>query len=118
MLFRLRAALDARIDPDFLIIAGPTRERPKDSKPRSSGRTRISMKARCDLHRAAASIEELQRIGAEFPGVPLVANMVERSKTPLLPEGELKAMGFRIILYANAALYLGSSRSSRDSPAA
>ncbi len=34
--------------------------------------------------------------------------MVERSKTPLLPEHELLALGFQIILYANAALYLGS----------
>jgi len=54
------------------------------------------------------SVEELRRIGEAFRGTPLVANMVERSKTPLLPERELLAMGFNIILYANAALYLGS----------
>ena len=30
--------------------------------------------------------------------------MIERSKTPLLPEKELLAMGFNIILYANAAM--------------
>ena len=34
--------------------------------------------------------------------------MVERSKTPLLPEADLRAMGYSIILYANAALYLGA----------
>ena len=34
--------------------------------------------------------------------------MVERSKTPLLPEKQLLEMGFQIILYANAALYLGA----------
>jgi methylisocitrate lyase len=34
--------------------------------------------------------------------------MVERSRTPLLHDSELKAMGYRIILYANAALYLGA----------
>ena len=34
--------------------------------------------------------------------------MIERSRTPLVPEAELKAMGYNIILYANAALYLGS----------
>jgi len=54
------------------------------------------------------SVDELQRIGAAFRGQVLVANMVERSRTALLPEHELLEMGFQIILYANAALYLGA----------
>lgn len=63
------------------------------------------------------SVEELRRIGEEFRGTPLVANMVERSKTPLVPEPELRAIGFNIILYANAALYLGSYAIKQGQPA-
>jgi len=57
---------------------------------------------------APNSLEELQRISKEFKGTPMVANMIERSRTPLVPEKELLAMGYNVILYANAALYLGS----------
>jgi 2-methylisocitrate lyase-like PEP mutase family enzyme len=45
--------------------------------------------------------EELARIGAEFAGVPLVANVVEGGKTPQLPAGELHKLGFTVILFAN-----------------
>lgn len=44
---------------------------------------------------------ELARIGAEFTGVPLVANIVEGGKTPQLPAGELHKLGFTVILFAN-----------------
>jgi len=109
MLFRLRAALDARIDPDFLIIARTDARAPEGFEAAlERAHAYLDEGADAIFVEQPRSIEELRRVGAEFPGVPLVANMVERSKTPLLPEGELKAMGFRIILYANAALYLGS----------
>jgi hypothetical protein len=35
---------------------------------------------------------------------PLVANMVEGGKSPLLPAGELQDLGFRVALFANTAL--------------
>jgi 2-methylisocitrate lyase-like PEP mutase family enzyme len=109
MLYRLQAALDARTDPDFLIIARTDARGPEGFE---------SALARAHAYRelgadaifveAPSSREELERIGREFRGTPLIANMVERSRTPLLPEKELLDMGFSIILYANAALYLGS----------
>lgn len=48
--------------------------------------------------------EELARVGAEFRGVPLVANIVEGGKTPQLPAADLHALGFTVILYANFLL--------------
>lgn len=109
MLYRLHAALDARTDPDFLIIA------------RTDSRAVEGMEAaleRCHAYREAGadaiffeqprSIEELTQVSKAFKGVPLVANMVERSKTPIVPEQQLKDLGFNIILYANIALYLGA----------
>jgi 2-methylisocitrate lyase-like PEP mutase family enzyme len=60
---------------------------------------------------APESIEEMQRI-AKLP-VPQLVNMVVGGKTPILSEADLAAMGFSIILYANAALQgaiLGTQR--------
>jgi 2-methylisocitrate lyase-like PEP mutase family enzyme len=62
------------------------------------------MEAGADLTfvEAPESIEEMRRV-AKLP-VPQVVNMVVGGKTPILNEAELSAMGFSIILYANAAL--------------
>lgn len=109
MLYRLQAALDARTDDDFLIIARTDARGPEGFEAaleRAHAYLEIGVDA--IFVEAPASKDELRRIGEEFRGTPLVANMVERSRTPLLPEQELRDMGFNIILYANAALYLGS----------
>ena len=109
MLYRLQAALDARTDPDFLIIARTDARGPEGFEPAlARAHAYLDLGVDAIFVEAPSSIEELRRIGQEFRGTPLVANMVERSRTPLLPERELKEMGFSIILYANAALYLGS----------
>ena len=110
MMYRLQAALDARTDPDFLIIAR-TDARGPEGMDSALERAHAYLELGVDaiFVEAPASKEELQRVGREFKGkTHLVANMVERSRTPLLPEAELLDMGFNIILYANAALYLGS----------
>ncbi|MEN9773917.1 MAG: 2,3-dimethylmalate lyase [Pseudomonadota bacterium] len=109
MLYRLQAALDARTDPDFVIIAR-TDARGPEGFDRALERAHAYVNAGADMlfFEQPRSIEELRRVGEAFPNVPLVANMVERSKTPIVPEAELKAMGYRVILYANAALYLGA----------
>ena len=109
MLYRLQAALDARTDPNFLIIAR-TDARGPEGFDRALERAHRYMATGVDalFFEAPSSAEELRRVGEAFPGVPLVANMVERSRTPLLHDSELKAMGYHIILYANAALYLGA----------
>ena len=109
MLYRLQAALDARTDPDFLIIARTDARGPEGFE-RALERAHAYRELGADaiFVEAPSSVEELRRVGEAFPDTPLVANMIERSRTPLLPEAELKAMGYSIILYANAALYLGA----------
>ena len=109
MLFRLQAALDARTDPDFLIIARTDARAPEGFEA-ALERAHLYREIGADaiFVEQPRSLDELRRVGEEFKGVPLVANMIERSKTPLLRDVELKAMGYSIILYANAALYLGS----------
>lgn len=45
--------------------------------------------------------EEMELVGREFAGVPLVANMVEGGKTPARGVADLHAMGFDVVLFAN-----------------
>jgi 2-methylisocitrate lyase-like PEP mutase family enzyme len=42
---------------------------------------------------------ELKRIPAALNGVPLMANMVEGGKTPLLTAAELEALGFALVIF-------------------
>jgi 2-methylisocitrate lyase-like PEP mutase family enzyme len=109
MLFRLQAALDARTDPDFLIIAR-TDSRAVEGFDAAIARAKAYRNLGADaiFFEQPQSVDELRRVGEELRGTVLVANMVERSKTPLLPAHELLALGFQIILFANAALYLGA----------
>ena len=47
---------------------------------------------------APQSVEEMQQIANALPDVVLVANMVEKWKTPLLTPSELADLGFRMIV--------------------
>lgn len=50
---------------------------------------------------APETLEELKAIPAAFPGIPLVANIVEGGRTPELSVAELGGLGYRIVLFAN-----------------
>jgi 2-methylisocitrate lyase-like PEP mutase family enzyme len=104
MVAKLDAALDARADESLLIIA------------RTDARQMLGLEAaleRAALYREAGAdvifveaprtADELAEIGRRIDA-PLVVNMVEGGATPQLSAGELSALGFAIVLYANAAL--------------
>ena len=44
----------------------------------------------------------MQTIKKEFPETPLIANMVEGGKTPLMPASELQALGYSIVIFPGA----------------
>ena len=52
---------------------------------------------------APVSIEEMERIGRAFD-MPLLANMLEGGRTPILKPAELDALGFRIVIYGISLL--------------
>lgn len=54
---------------------------------------------------APQSVGELAAIAAHFPGVPLMANMIEGGKTPNLTAAELEAMGYKLVAYALSGLF-------------
>ncbi len=64
-------------------------------------RARIYGEAGADLLfvEAPSSREQLEMVGRELSAWPLVANMVEGGKTPLLGVGELAELGFSLILF-------------------
>jgi 2-methylisocitrate lyase-like PEP mutase family enzyme len=53
---------------------------------------------------APESVEEMKKIGASLD-VPLVSNQVHGGKTPILPQAQLKDMGFAAAIYPCTALF-------------
>lgn len=104
MVQKIKAAVDARTDPDMMILAR-TDARAVEGFESALDRAVAYKDAGADalFVEAPQSVEELQRIPAEVPGVHM-CNMVFGGKTPLLPQDELGGMGYSGILYANAAL--------------
>ncbi len=59
---------------------------------------------------APRTAEEMRCVAETFAGVPLVANLVEDGKTPLLSVAELERLGYRIVLYPVSALLAVTAR--------
>ncbi len=102
---KLRAALDSREDPDFVIVARTDARAPLGLE--EAIRRGCAYKeegADAVFVEAPRSVEELREIGRSVPG-PLVANMIERAQTPTLPADELAELGFRLVGYVLTGLY-------------
>ncbi len=104
MVQKVHAAVDARRSEDLLIIAR-TDARAVSTLEEALERAELYREAGADVLfvEAPTSVEEMQIIGQRLDG-PLVANMVEGGKTPLLSAGELADLGFSVVLFANATL--------------
>jgi 2-methylisocitrate lyase-like PEP mutase family enzyme len=104
MVQKIKAAVDARTDPDMMLLAR-TDARGVEGMDGAIERAHAYREAGADLLfiEAPRSVEELARIPREVPGIHL-CNMVIGGKTPLLTREELGAMGYAIVAYANAAL--------------
>jgi 2-methylisocitrate lyase-like PEP mutase family enzyme len=104
MVQKIRAAVDARRDPDMMILAR-TDARAVEGFEAALDRARAYKEAGADFLFVEAPLtkEELLAIPREVPGIHL-CNMVIGGKTPLLPREELAKAGYAVICYANAAL--------------
>ena len=102
MMGKLKAALDARTDPNLVVIAR-TDARMVEGFERALERAHRYVEAGADaiFLESPADDVELRRAAAELP-VPTLANMVEGGRTPLHSAAELEAMGYRIVIWANA----------------
>ena len=111
MAAKIRVAVESRRDPDFLVVA------------RTDARTTLGLDEalrRAERYLAAGadvlfiespeSVEEMRRIGETFKDVPLLANMVQGGRTPVLDQKTLQEIGYRIAIYpALAFLAMGAA---------
>lgn len=102
MVERLKIALDSRRSDDFLIIAR-TDARTVEGFDAALERGVAYAEAGADLVfvESPESVEELEQIPKAI-SKPVVANMVEGGRTPLLSAGQLEAMGFALVIFPNA----------------
>jgi 2-methylisocitrate lyase-like PEP mutase family enzyme len=128
MVKKIKVAVEARRSPDFLIVA------------RTDARTALGLDEalrRADAYAHAGadilfvespeSVEEMRVIGARFD-LPLVANMVEKGRTPILAKADLESIGYRIAIFpvfallaavqamAGAYAHVKATGSSQDAP--
>ena len=106
MVQKIRAAVDARQDPDFVIIAR-TDANAVYGLEDALRRGRAYREAGADVIfiEAPRSIEELRAIAQAFPDVPLLYNWAESGKTPLLPLEEIHALGFKLVIFPVSMLF-------------
>ena len=101
---KIKAAVDARTCRDTLIIAR-TDAVASDGFDRALARAALYREAGADMLfiEAPRQRDELGRIGARLgKSVPLMVNMVEGGKTPMLPASELEALGFALVIFPGA----------------
>jgi len=105
MLSKLRAALDARSDPDFVIMAR-TDALAVNGIDDAIHRAKLYREAGADLIfvEAPESVEQMRRIIREVKA-PHMANMLPGGKTPMLTAKELQEIGYSVVAYATACTY-------------
>lgn len=104
MVAKVRSAVEARTDPNFLIMAR-TDARATEGLAEAIRRAQMYREAGADILfvEAPRSEDEIRTIAAEVEG-PKVLNIVEGGKTPALHLDRAAELGFAIVLYANLPL--------------
>ncbi|QIM52298.1 isocitrate lyase/PEP mutase family protein [Hydrogenophaga crocea] len=112
---RIRAAANERRDPRTFIIAR-TDAREVYGMDEALRRGERYARAGADglFIEAPESVQELEQIGRALAGTPLMANMLEGGRTPILRPAELETLGFRIVIYG-ISLLMRSVRVMQDS---
>ena len=102
---RIKAAADARQDPNLMIMAR-TDARATQGFEAAIERAQAFVEDGADIVfvEAPESLDEIREIPRRLPGVPQLVNLVVGGRTPIIGFEELEAMGFSLVLYANAAL--------------
>ena len=102
---KLGAAIDARENKDFIIVAR-TDSRATEGLEVAIERGLQNKKTGADavFIEAPRSLDEMEKIGKEIRA-PLVANMIEGGATPMNSAQTLNKIGFNIILYPLSVLF-------------
>ncbi|KRC20958.1 MULTISPECIES: isocitrate lyase/PEP mutase family protein [unclassified Acidovorax] len=105
MLGKIRAAVDARRDPDTLILARTDACATQGFEAAVERAQRFG-EAGADILfvEAVTTAEEIRALPRRLASKPQLMNMVIGGKTPIFSAEELADLGYGIVLYANAAL--------------
>jgi methylisocitrate lyase len=102
---KLHAAIEAKKDSDFYIVARTDARQPlglREAIERGVAFKRAGVDA--VFIEALQSKDEMREISRNVPG-PLVANMIERGDTPLMGPQELRDLGFELVVWPLAPVY-------------
>lgn len=96
---KIGAAVEARQNPDFLIIARTDARAPHDLDAALS-RARAARAAGADVLFVEALLDqdELRTVASELSDIPLVFNWAEGGKTPPLTLSEITELGFAMVI--------------------
>ncbi|MCR4442523.1 MAG: oxaloacetate decarboxylase [Peptococcaceae bacterium] len=108
MVGKIKAACDARRDPDFMIMAR-TDARTNYGIEEALERGKLYEEAGADILfiESPESIEEMKMITKSFK-VPVLANMLEHGRTPLLSAKELEEIGYDLVIFCVASTYVAA----------
>jgi len=111
MVQKVRAAVEAKSDPDFLIIA---RTDTYEGNEEAISRIPIYAKVGADMGFVVAldRVVDIERLGKESP-IPLMQLQIANTKIPSIPPDTLYRMGYKIVLY-NSILFMASAKAIRD----
>ena len=99
MIGKIEAAVEAREDEDFTIIARTdARESLGLDEAVRRSREYLAAGADCIFLEAMLDVDEMKRVRDEIDA-PLLANMVEGGKTPWLTTKELESIGYNLAIY-------------------
>jgi 2,3-dimethylmalate lyase len=96
---RIKAAVDIRNDPDFVVMAR-TDSRTNHGINEAIDRMNAYIEAGADVAfvESPESVEEMKMINEQIPA-PSLANMVEGGRTPFIPYPELQKLGYDLAIY-------------------
>ena len=103
---KVRAAVEARQDPDFVIIAR-TDANAVNGLEDALRRGKAYQKAGADVIfiEAPRSVEELQTIKLALPDIPLLFNWADTAKTPPLPLAQIHDLGYKLVIFPVSLLF-------------
>jgi methylisocitrate lyase len=110
---KIKAAVDARHDPDFMIVAR-TDARAVEDFDRTVDRAQRYLQAGADaiFPEALQNAEEFRDF-AKKVDKPLLANMTEFGKSPLLSFKELAGLGYRMVIFPQSAFRVSMKASHK-----
>ena len=105
MCAKVRAAVSAKRDPSFLLIAR-TDAAAVEGVEKAVERAKAYVGAGADavFPEGLTSEAEFEQFRKALPGTPLLANMTEFGKTPLIPAARFGEMGYQMVIFPVTAL--------------